>query len=629
VHRLHRSLESAVREGFPRLLRIGPGCFEWDGGRLVTRDEALEAFRFQLQIRQITELAVEPGAEAWELRELLACLNLGESEIDAGGGLGHLLRERQVVHIAVRGPLWGDEGGRADRPGSRLLMGPPGVLDGVVAALLEALAREFRTLTDDRRRLAGWLASLAPAQDHAAAAFEAIRMLIPMIQAEPDRELRYRVLGEAIMALAEPLLGALASEWLLPRARTEPELLDLLARLSADELASLVARVPEGALERLRTDLERLPGDDWRTARLRSVLAESRVPPTARAQPLEPLIPDDDPEILRFRETARAACLPGEVLSHSVGILFRLLATADTERYPIFVVDALEEAAGEALARDNLPLALEILRSLGQAGETHPEWLAEHQQRFHFLQRRLSGRTHVSLLTDLVGRSGGTGEARDAAEYLLLLGRDAIEEFIVILAEKQDGRVRLQMLDVLAAVGPPAVPAIRPWVTDSRWFMARNMVVLLTRIGDETAFQAVEKVARHDHAQVRREVVRALAALGRERAAPSLREYLKDADPEVRLTAIRLLGGLMTAGDVSPLREFLTTPTRTVTDLLVKREIITTLYSIGTAEARDLLRLVAERRIWPWQRNELKVRALAEETLRALARPAPASPGHV
>src|SRR5262245_38359466 len=106
--RLHRSLETAFKDGLPALLRIAAGRLEWDGGHLATKDQALEAFRFELETRRITEIAIDPAVEPWELQQLLDCLNLRQEEVDQAGGLPTLLGQRKVVHIALRGPLWGN-----------------------------------------------------------------------------------------------------------------------------------------------------------------------------------------------------------------------------------------------------------------------------------------------------------------------------------------------------------------------------------------------------------------------------------------------------------------------------------------------------------------------------------------
>jgi HEAT repeat protein len=159
-------------------------------------------------------------------------------------------------------------------------------------------------------------------------------------------------------------------------------------------------------------------------------------------------------------------------------------------------------------------------------------------------------------------------------------------------------------------------------VSDGRWQLGRSMIALLARLGDQGAYQAIEKVARHEHPYVRREVARALAALGGKQALTSLLEYLGDPDGEVRLTAIKLLGALVDASTVGPLRDFLARPTRHAADLLVKREMLTALASIGSPEARAVVEAIAQRRVWPWQRNELTIRDLAAEALKSMGQPA-------
>jgi len=400
--------------------------------------------------------------------------------------------------------------------------------------------------------------------------------------------------------------------------------LNLLTRFSAEEFAELTAPVPAAALEQLRADLEHMPGEDWRKGWLRASVEDALATKEVGEPPPPGLPPaEEEPRTAAVRSRVQAACAPPEVLRHSVTILFQLLGTVETEGYPAFLVDALEEAIGEALARDQLPLALRILRGLGNVDQLHPEWSGEHQQRFHLLQRRLAGRSHVALLADLLRRSARGDDILAAAEFLGLLGREAIEEFTALVAAEGETEGRARLLDVLAALGPAAVPALRAWVADPRWAVARSMVALLARIGDPSAFPAVERVAQHEHPQVRREVARALATLGGKEAVRPLLGYLADPDPDVRITAIKLLATLLDASTVAPLRQFLSTQTRTVADLLVKREIIGALAAIGSPEALQVLEAVAQRRAWPWQRQELKVRELAEEAIRTIRSGAP------
>jgi hypothetical protein len=52
---------------------------------------------------------------------------------------------------------------------------------------------------------------------------------------------------------------------------------------------------------------------------------------------------------------------------------------------------------------------------------------------------------------------------------------------------------------------------------------------------------------------------------------------------------------------------------------MIKREMITALAGVGSREARAVLEAIAQRRVWPWQRNEVTVRELAGEALKSVA----------
>lgn len=619
VQRLHRSLENALKDGLPPLLRIEHGRFEWDGGQLLTKDQALESFRFELETRRITEIAIDAGVESRELQHFLDCLNLRHEDVDAAGGLPALLAQRNVTHIALRGPLWGEGAGTA-APGPATAM--MDLLESLVGAILEALAEQFRELTYDRLRLSAWLLELAHPGDRADAVFRAVQMLIPLVEAEPDREIRYRTINECLMALPEPLRTTVVTGWLMPAVRTDLHILNLLTRFSGDEFAELVGLLPTNSLEALRAEIETLPAEEWKKARIAESLEDALAEKEVATAPIEPLIADEDPALLALREAARVGCTPDLALVHSVNVLFHVIGETESEGYPTLLVDALEEAVTEALGRDQLGEALRILKWLSQPVELRPEWQAEHQRRLQLLHRRLAGRSQISLLTDLLRRRENPGDVAGAADYVRILGREAMGEFIDILADEQEGGPRGRMLDVLGAIGPAAAPALRARVGDGRWQLARNMIVLLARLGDQSAYPAIEKVARHEHPYVRREVARALAALGGKQALTPLLEYLSDPDGEVRLTAIKLLGSLVDASTVGPLRDFLATPTRNAGDLLIKREMLTALASIGSPEARVVVEAIAQRRVWPWQRNELTVRDLAVEALKSMGQPA-------
>jgi HEAT repeat protein len=222
----------------------------------------------------------------------------------------------------------------------------------------------------------------------------------------------------------------------------------------------------------------------------------------------------------------------------------------------------------------------------------------------------------VTLLGGLLRQHGGNErQVVLIAQYLGLVAREAIQEFTTLLAEERDRQVRARMCQVLAKVGPPAVPVLVEWLEDPRWFLVRNLVHVLGKIGDEAVFGPVVTLLGHPHARVRIEAVRALAVIAPARAATPLVGLAGDADPEVRLEAIRALGALRRDEAVPVLRDVAAGASLGVADLTVRGEAIEALAAIGTSGAREALASLACRRVWFWNRSERRLRDIAVSAL--------------
>ncbi|HSF03995.1 MAG TPA: hypothetical protein VLA62_13365, partial [Solirubrobacterales bacterium] len=156
-------------------------------------------------------------------------------------------------------------------------------------------------------------------------------MLIPLAEAEPDREIRYRALNECLMALPDPLRSAVINEGLLPAVRINLNVLNLLTRLSGDEFAELVGLLPANWLEGLRAEIEALPAEEWKKARLVESLEDALAERELAAAPVEPLIADGDPALVALRDGARTGSSPEAALEHSLPILFYLVGETESE----------------------------------------------------------------------------------------------------------------------------------------------------------------------------------------------------------------------------------------------------------------------------------------------------------
>jgi hypothetical protein len=615
VQRLHRSLRSFFQEGMSFPVRVEPDRFLWQGEELVMLDPTLEAFRFDLESRGITEFSIDPQVEDWELGHFLGLLNQPAASLESIATAADYLRRRNVIRVSVRGPAFGraGRGAGAPEPGAAA---DASELDRVVETVIELVDGRLTDLVYDRKALLEWFAALADG-DRVDVLATAARMLGAMAEGVGDRELRVRTMLEALLQLPEVLRRELLSTWLIPESGTDLIAFNLLTQLNEDELAEVARLVPDEQLLSLTTELQEFPWEEGKRRRLVEAIASTLQRKASSEGVREVVIlARDDPLLVELREEITAACQSDRLLERSMEILLAVILRVENDEYPGFAIDALEEMSGEAIARGRLDLALNVLKSLSDSTVLGREWMREHPRRFGLFVRRAASRTHISLVSGLLRGPQGAEPMPLAAEYLRLVGRDGIEEFTTLLAEEKSRRVRARMCQVLAQVGPTVIPQLLRWLEDSRWYVVRNVVSITGRIGDQSSFLSVVTQLEHAHPRVRLEAVRALGLVGGRGAVGPLIRSLNDSDAEVRNAAVKVLGSLQDDDAVAPLRTLVDRKGRDTPDeLAFRQEAINALVATGTQAARQALAELANRRLWFWKRRERRVRAMAAAAL--------------
>lgn len=624
VQRLHASLDDFVQQGLTFPIRVGRDRFTWGGEDLLTPEPALEAFRFDLETRGVADFSVDPAVEDWELQAFLELLSLPAEKLDSLAGAAAYLRSRNVLHVSVGTPGAGDQGsaGSAAEASLAAMQAGKDPLDLFVDAVLEMVEERLADLTYDRTGLLAWLEAVSEG-DQVERLYGAVKTLGAMAEGGGDREVRTRTMLEAILLLPEATLRPLLGKWLVPLAGSDLVAFNLLTQVNEDELAEIARLVPPDQLMSLTTELLEFPWEEGKRQRLLEAITwtlRRREAPEAPGAPAA-LLSRNDPLLVSLREEIVAACHPDVLLDRSADILLALIFDVDGDEYPGFAVDALEEIVGEALARGRLPLAVRILSSLGAALPRGGDGAREHARRVALFRRRVAGRTHVSLVAGLLRQEVGSEQVAPAAEYLRLVTREGGEEFMTLLADERDRRVRARMCQVLARVGSSVIPSLLPRLDDKRWYVVRNVVYILGRIGHESTFMSVVSALDHAHPRVRIEAVRALGLIGGAMAAGPLVRCVTDPDPTVRRAVVKALGELRSDDAVPALRDLVTARAEAPDDWVVKQDAVSALAAVGTPFARAALTRLAGRRAWFWQRTERRIRGMAAVALGGGSRP--------
>jgi HEAT repeat protein len=127
-------------------------------------------------------------------------------------------------------------------------------------------------------------------------------------------------------------------------------------------------------------------------------------------------------------------------------------------------------------------------------------------------------------------------------KFVEQLDKNAIASFVKLLGELKTIHARKSAIEALVFLGKKDIQALSRGLDDRRWFVVRNIIYILRKIGDKRAIEYLLKTAKHNDIRVRKEVLRALGELGGREVILTLKECLDDDDMDIRISAAKAFG---------------------------------------------------------------------------------------
>jgi hypothetical protein len=120
------------------------------------------------------------------------------------------------------------------------------------------------------------------------------------------------------------------------------------------------------------------------------------------------------------------------------------------------------------------------------------------------------------------------------------LGEKAIPTILEAIAQEENMGPRKRLLEVVGRHGSAALPFIRPMLSDPRWYVVRNAVFLLRRLGDREIGPQLRLMLGRARPQVVEEILKTLVALEDPQWFQALTRVLDSDDPERQVAAVRV-----------------------------------------------------------------------------------------
>src|SRR4030043_663904 len=220
-------------------------------------------------------------------------------------------------------------------------------------------------------------------------------------------------------------------------------------------------------------------------------------------------------------------------------ILFEILAL-EKEREPYQdAVNTLLKVLDAFLTLGDFTKAADLLKRVNIILKTYDlhDWQIESI-------RKIIVEAGEEVRIDRIGRvlEREEGRLEDVNAYLALLQKNSIKPLVKLLGELKNSKTRRVFCDALSEIGKNAIEVFTPFTDDRRWYLVRNILYILGRIGKEQSFPYIQKVFNHEENRVRREAIQALGLIGGPKAIGLLVRALTDDDVRIRCMAAINLG---------------------------------------------------------------------------------------
>ncbi len=273
--------------------------------------------------------------------------------------------------------------------------------------------------------------------------------------------------------------------------------------------------------------------------------------------------------------------------------ILRIEKDYDRFRETMAIMDRL--LVGLTMSGDWLHSAtlLEVFRGL----EAKADLPAAHRKRLGETIDQAGSPDRIQAMEGIL-KQGGAKAGERLLPMLTLLNSNALLPLCELLGRLESRRLRMIIVDALEGLGEQHGEILASKLTDARWYLVRNMVLVLGRIGDPAIVDRFRRLVHHPRVQVRKEVVRAIQQMNHPNAADLLLSFLKDPDGGIRMAAVRALGQARYHPAREPLLQMIQSRECRGKNLAEKASLFDALGRIGGEVVIPILEKILRRRSW-------------------------------
>lgn len=165
--------------------------------------------------------------------------------------------------------------------------------------------------------------------------------------------------------------------------------------------------------------------------------------------------------------------------------------------------------------------------------------------------------------------------------FMVLFKKEVIPSVIGLLALVKTLKTRRILCDILVELGQMDVKLIISRMEDGNWFVLRNLIYVLGKIGDEQILDVFPRFIHHKEVKIRKEVLHVLDAMANPKTEKLLMGFISDPDLSNRVYAIKSLVKKQVEAGLPLLLELIGGKSFELKALYEKKEIFNAIAMLG------------------------------------------------
>jgi len=303
-----------------------------------------------------------------------------------------------------------------------------------------------------------------------------------------------------------------------------------------------------------------------------------------------------------------------------IDILFEILgAETDSASYNE-TLDLISKVRDDFIKAVDMKSAIAIFNMTRELREALKNLGDEKEKRIENFIKSFGASERIRILVDMLNNSKDINYS-EVAEYLTMLSWESITSLIWALGELNHYPARRAVCQALETVAVDHVDVLGKGTENPRWYVVRNIVMILGKIASSQALNYFQRTIGHSDIRVRKETIVSAARMNNEQSTDFLIMALQDESESLQTLALKELvrrkseKAFIQVESMIEDKKFKNRPADQI------KEILEAYARLGNKRAFEKLKKMAKRRILIPSEKEDRIKFYAVMALGCISNP--------